>query len=65
MMMMKSIASSTPIWNLPQILSLSPSSNHKWELPGNYPVFAMVMVIYHYVERSCRILVNPNFLYNI
>ena len=25
--------------------------NHRWELPGKYPVFNMVMVIYHYVER--------------
>ena len=24
---------------------------HRWELPGNYPVFTVVMVIYHYVER--------------
>ena len=32
---------------------------HRWELPGNYPVFAMVMVIYHYVERIWRILVTP------
>ena len=23
---------------------------HRWELPGNYPVFTVVMVIYHYVE---------------
>ena len=25
---------------------------HRWELPGNYPVFTVVMVIYHYVERT-------------
>ena len=24
---------------------------HRWELPGNYPVFTVVMAIYHYVER--------------
>ena len=24
---------------------------HKWELPGNYPIFTVVMVIFHYVER--------------
>ena len=24
---------------------------HRWELPGNYPVFTVVMLIYHYVER--------------
>ena len=38
---------------------------HRWELPGNYPVFTVAMVIYHYVERIWRILVTPNFLYNI
>ena len=25
----------------------------------------MVIIIYHYVERICRIIVTPNFLYNI
>ena len=39
--------------------------NHRWELPGNYPVLSMVVVIYHYVERIWRILVTPNFLHNI
>ena len=34
---------------------------HRWELPGNYPVFTVVMVIYHYVEIIWRILVTPNF----
>ena len=38
---------------------------HRWELPGNYPVFTVVMVIYHYVERIWRILVTPIFIYNI
>ena len=38
---------------------------HRWELPGNYPVFNVVMVIYHYVERIWRILVAPVFLNNI
>ena len=38
---------------------------HIWELPGNYPVFTVVMVIYHYVERIRRILVTPIFKYNI
>ena len=37
----------------------------RWELPGNYPVFNVVMVIYHYVEIIWRILVTPIFLYNI
>ena len=40
------------------------SSHHRWELLGNYPVFTVVMVIYHYVERTWRILVTPDFLYN-
>ena len=34
-------------------------SEHRWELPGNYPVFTVVMVIYHYVERIWIILVTP------
>ena len=38
---------------------------HRWELPGNYPVFSVVMVIYHYVERILRVLVTPIILYNI
>ena len=38
---------------------------HRWEIPDNYPVFNVVMVSYHYVERIWRILVTPNFLYNI
>ena len=40
------------------------SLRHRWELPGNYPVFTVVMVIYHYVEITWRILVTPDFLYN-
>ena len=38
------------------------SPHHRWELPGNYTVFAVVMIIYHYVERIRRILVTPIFL---
>ena len=38
---------------------------HIWELPGNYPVFYVVMEIYHYVEITWRILVTPVCLYNI
>ena len=42
------------------------SSKHRWELPVNYPVFTVVMVIYHYVERIWRILVTLNvFVYHI
>ena len=38
---------------------------HRWELPGNYPLLTVLMVIYHCVERIWRILVTPNFFYNI
>ena len=38
---------------------------HRWELPVNYPVFTMIMVIYHYIEGIWIILVTSNFLYNI
>ena len=41
------------------------SGDHRWEVPGNYPVFTVVMVIYHYIERIWRILVTPYSLYNI
>ena len=34
---------------------------HRWELPGNYPVLTVVMLIYHYVDRIWRTLVTPNF----
>ena len=34
---------------------------HRWELLGNYPVFNMVLVICHYIERIWRILVTPQF----
>ena len=44
---------------------LSPAQKHRWELPGSYPVFTMLMVIYHYVDIIWRILVTPNFVYNI
>ena len=39
--------------------------SHRCELPGNYPVFNVVMAIYHCVEIIRRILVTTNFLYNI
>ena len=35
--------------------------DHRWELTGNYPVFTVVMVVYHNVERIWRILVTPIF----
>ena len=34
---------------------------YMWELPGNYPVFTTVLVIYHYVERIWRIIVTRYF----
>ena len=37
------------------------SVQHRWELPGNYPVFTMVMVIYSYVERIWIILLTHIF----
>ena len=50
---------------IPSDCSASGGWWHRWELPGNYPVFTVVMVIYHYVERIWRILVTPIFTYNI
>ena len=38
---------------------------HIWELTGNYLVFTVVMVVYHYVEIIWRILVTPNFSYKV
>ena len=37
-------------------------ASHRWELPGNYPVFTLLMVFYHYLERIWRILVTPVFV---
>ena len=34
---------------------------HGWELQGNYPVFNVLVEIYHYVEIIWRILIIPNF----
>ena len=40
---------------------------HRWELPDNYPVFTVVMVIYHCVERIGELMLPPIFCitYNI
>ena len=46
-------------------LSTAAYGQHRWELPGNYPVFTVVMEMYHYVKRIRRILVIPDFSYNI
>ena len=40
------------------VVQINTFLHHRWVLPGNYPVFTVVMVIYHYVERIWRILVN-------
>ena len=33
-----------------------------WELSGNYPIFTVEMIIYHYVEKIWIVLVTPIFL---
>ena len=48
-----------------QMINVAVTSGHIWEILGNYPVSTMVMVIYHYVERICRIIVTLDFTYNI
>ena len=55
----------TPPQTNPTMNPPLPSLRHIWELPGNYPVLAVVMAIFHYVERIWRIIVTPNFSYNI
>ena len=35
--------------------------SHRWELPSNYPIFTVVMAIYHFFERIWIIIINPNF----
>ena len=34
---------------------------HRWESLGNYPVFNVVIVIYHYVERIGELSLPPIF----
>ena len=41
------------------------TGQQKWELLGNHPVFTVVMVIYHCVERIWIIRFTTIFLYNI
>ena len=36
-------------------------SKHRWKLPGNYPVFTVVMLIYHYVEITGEFSLPPIF----
>ena len=40
---------------------ISSPPRHGWEIPGNYPVLTVLMVVYHYVERIWIILVTPIF----
>ena len=47
-----------------QIDSQSESLYHRCELPGNYPVFTVVMVIYTFVRRISIITLPPNFFNN-
>ena len=37
------------------------SMKHRCELPGNYPVFTVVMVIYTSVRRIMHYYLTPNF----
>ena len=46
------------------VVAYDPQS-HRWELPGSYPVFDVVMVIYHWFERIWRIIVTPDVSHNI
>ena len=61
----KSNCSLTSCCNAPMTNTYHPSEDHRWDLPGDYPVFAVVTVIYHCVERIWIILVTPIFSYNI
>ena len=40
---------------------LPPTHSHRWELPVDYPVFTVVMGIYHYVERIGEFLLPQIF----
>ena len=42
--------------------TIVPLTRHlRYELSGNCPVFTLVIIVYHNVERIWRILVTPNF----
>ena len=43
------------------ILNLNTSPRHRWELLGNYPIFAVATVIYRYVERIGELSLPPIF----
>ena len=40
-------------------------ADHRWELLGNYPIFTLAMLIYHYVYRTGEFLLPPIVLFNI
>ena len=46
-----SVARGVPLWG----------RGHRWESLGNYPVFNVVIVIYHYVERIGELSLPPIF----
>ena len=39
--------------------------DHRQELPGKYPIFTMVVIIYHYVERIEELFLPLICSYNI
>ena len=45
--------------------TLGSGAGHRFKLPGSYPVFTVLMVIYHYVEKILENSRYPQFLYNI
>ena len=49
----------------PYLIRQPLTPNHNWNLPVNYPVFSMVMVIYRYIERLGELSLPLIFVYNI
>ena len=43
------------------IILLADGREHRWELPGTYPVFTVAMVIYRYVDRIREFPLPPIF----
>ena len=39
--------------------------SHRWGLSGDYPIFTLLMVICHYIDRIGDFLLLPLFWYNI
>ena len=46
---------------VPGVGTLMGPIEHRCELPGNYPVFTVVMVIYTFVRRISIITLPPDF----